>query len=367
MTRVSKRAARPAAPGRPGEWFTLRWGKDALVILDQRRLPGEEVYARLESVEAVAQAIESMAVRGAPATGCAAAFGIALAAAKSRAGDVAALRAELEAAFARLERTRPTAVNLFWSLERMRRALDVAVSEPGASPDSVRERLVGTAQELLSEDVAVCRELGRVGLDLVPDGARVLTHCNAGALATGGYGTALGMVRAAVEAGRRVSVLADETRPFLQGARLTAWELARDDIPVVVVTDSTAGYLMQRREVDLVVVGADRVAANGDVANKIGTYSLAVLARQHEIPFIVAAPVSTIDLATASGEAIPIEQRSRDEVAHLGGVRLVPEGVPVLHPAFDVTPAELITAIVTERGIARAPYGNSLASIAQST
>jgi methylthioribose-1-phosphate isomerase len=278
------------------------------------------------------------------------------------AGLPALLRA-VESAAERLARTRPTAVNLFWALGRMREAARRAAAAAGASVASVREALVAEAGALLDEDVAACRALGRAGLALVPQGARVLTHCNAGALATAGYGTALGVVRAAHEAGRAVSVLADETRPFLQGARLTAWELARDGIPVTVITDSMAGFLMQRGEVDLVVVGADRVAANGDVANKIGTYALAVLAREHGIPFYVAAPLSTLDPATPSGDAIPIEERGRAELAEFGARPVLPDGVPVRHPAFDVTPARLVTAIVTERGIARPPFRGSLAAM----
>ncbi len=343
-----------------GDWATLRWSEDGVVLLDQRRLPAQEVYLTLKSAEEVAEAIERMVVRGAPAIGCAAALGLARAAVASPALDVGSLHQELESAAARLARTRPTAVNLFWALGRMRAALEAAVAAPGADPDQVRSRLVDEAQRLLREDEATCRAIGREGLALVPDGARVLTHCNAGALATAGYGTALGLVRAAAEAGRRISVLADETRPFLQGARLTAWELARDGIPVTVIADAMAGHLMRLGEVDLVVVGADRIARNGDVANKIGTYGLAVLAGEHGIPFYVAAPTSTIDLATPDGEAIPIEERSPEEMASLAGTRLVPEGVDVRHPAFDVTPAARVTAIVTEAGVAEPPYGESL-------
>lgn len=344
-------------------WFTLRFESDTVVLLDQRRLPREERYLRCRDVESVARAIETLAVRGAPAIGCAAAFGLALAAATSAARDLATLRSALVHAAERLARTRPTAVNLFWALGRMQETFDAACAAPDAAPDRVRLRLVAEAQAIHDEDVAACRALGGHGAALVPEGARILTHCNAGALATAGYGTALGIVRAAHEAGRRISVLADETRPFLQGARLTAWELARDGIPVAVVTDGMPGHLMQRGEIDLVVVGADRIAANGDVANKIGTYGLAVLAREHGIPFYVAAPRSTIDLATAGGSAIPIEERGRTEVACIGGVELVPEGVPVRHPAFDVTPARLVDAIVTEAGVVRAPYEPALRAL----
>jgi methylthioribose-1-phosphate isomerase len=343
-----------------GRWFTLAWSEDGVVLLDQRELPAREVYLTLPDAEAVARAIEDMAVRGAPAIGCAAALGVARAAHVADAADLPALLRAVDAAAERLARTRPTAVNLFWALGRMREAARRAAAAPGAGVASVREALVAEARALVDEDAAACRALGRAGVALVPQGARVLTHCNAGALATAGYGTALGVVRAAHEAGRAVTVLADETRPFLQGARLTAWELARDGIPVTVITDSMAGFLMQRGEVDLVVVGADRIAANGDVANKIGTYALAVLAREHGIPFYVAAPLSTLDPATPSGDAIPIEERGRAELAEFGARPVLPDGVPVRHPAFDVTPARLVTAIVTERGIARPPYRGSL-------
>lgn len=345
------------------DWFTLRFDGDAVVLLDQRRLPREEVYLHCRDLESVAQAIETLAVRGAPAIGCAAAFGLALVAAASPARDLAELRAALADASERLARTRPTAVNLFWALGRMRELLDAACAEPGAALPGVRARLAAAAQAIHDEDIASCRALGQHGVALVPDGARILTHCNAGALATAGYGTALGVVRAAHEAGRRVSVLADETRPFLQGARLTAWELARDGIPVTVVTDGMPGHLMRRGEIDLVVVGADRIAANGDVANKIGTYGVAVLAREHGIPFYVAAPRSTIDLATPSGDAIPIEERGRAEVARVGESEVLPAGVPVRHPAFDVTPARLVSAIVTEAGVVRAPYEERLRAL----
>jgi len=331
-------------------WFTLRGSDQGVELLDQRRLPMEEVYLTCRSVEEVARAIEGLVVRGAPAIGCTAAFGVALAARVSAASDLAALRADVEKACERLARTRPTAVNLFWAIARMRSCLD-AIAVPRARLGQVRDTLWEEACELLREDVRICRALGAAGVEVVPEGARVLTHCNAGALATGGYGTALGVVRAATEAGRHPSVLACETRPFLQGARLTAWELLRDGIPVCVITDNMAGYLMRQGEVDLVIVGADRVAANGDVANKIGTYSLALLAKAHDIPFYVAAPCSSIDLATPDGDAIPIEERGRDEVAHFGDRPVVPDSVPVRHPAFDITPAPLITALITERGL----------------
>ena len=344
------------------DWFTVRWSDAGVRMLDQRVLPEREEYLLCATVEEVAQAIESLAVRGAPAIGCAAAFGVARAAVQSAAPDVAGLAADIDAAVQRLARTRPTAVNLFWALERMRRCFEATRRQRGASVAGLRAALVREAEAVLTEDVAACRALGRAGAALVPDGARILTHCNAGALATGGYGTALGVVRAAVEAGRRLSVLADETRPFLQGARLTAWELARDGIPVSVVTDGMPAHLMRRGEVDLVIVGADRIAANGDVANKIGTYGLALLARAHGIPFYVAAPCSTIDPATPDGDAIPIEERGRDEVAHVAGRAVVPAGVPVRHPAFDVTPAALVTALITERGVLPSPDRDGLAA-----
>jgi methylthioribose-1-phosphate isomerase len=349
---------------RGDSWKTLDWTDEGVVLLDQRLLPGEERYLTLTEVEEVARAIEDLAVRGAPAIACAAALATALAAVRSDATTHDAFQRDLEAAFERLAHTRPTAVNLFWAIDRMRARLTELLSEGDLA--NARAGLVAEARAVLKEDVETNLSIGAAGLPLVPDHSRILTHCNAGALATAGYGTALGIVRAAFEDGREISVLADETRPFLQGARLTAWELARDGIPVTVVTDSMAGHLMSRGEVDLVIVGADRIAANGDVANKIGTYSVAVLAREHGLPFYVAAPLSTVDFATSDGSGIPIEERSSDEVVKVAGIRLVPEGVVALHPAFDVTPARLVTAIVTERGIARAPLGESLRALAES-
>jgi methylthioribose-1-phosphate isomerase len=344
-------------------WRTLRWADDAVVLLDQRALPERELELACRSVEEVARAIEQLVVRGAPAIGCAAALGVALAAQRSDARDLDALARDTAHARARLLRTRPTAVNLAWALARMERSEVEARRAPGANADSLRVALLAEAHAVVAEDERVCRALGRAGAELVPDPARVLTHCNAGALATAGYGTALGVVRAAVAQGKRVSVLADETRPFLQGARLTAWELQRDGIPVAVIADSMAAHLMREREVDLVIVGADRVAANGDVANKIGTYGVALAARAHGIPFYVAAPLSTLDPRTPDGAAIPIEERGRDEMARIAGRTLIPDGVPVRHPAFDVTPADLVTAIVTEAGVARAPYASGLAEL----
>ena len=342
-------------------WFTLRWRDDAVLMLDQRKLPTEEVYLTLRSLEEIARAIEDLVIRGAPAIGCAAAMGIARAAVVSEATDVDSLFADLERASERLARTRPTAVNLFWALGRMS---EVWQASADRGVEGIKAVLIDEAKVIHDEDIRTCRAIGSAGLELIPPDSRILTHCNAGALATAGYGTALGVVRAAAAAGRNVSVIADETRPFLQGARLTAWELQRDQIPVTVITDNMSGYLMQQGMIDLVVVGADRIAANGDVANKIGTYAVAVLAKAHQIPFYVAAPVNTVDLATPDGSAIPIEERGRTEVAEFAGRVLVPEGVPVRHPACDITPAELVTAIVTERGIIRPPYLVGLASLA---
>ena len=346
------------------DWFTLRWSDGGVVMLDQRKLPREEVYVTLPAVEDVAQAIETMVIRGAPAIGCAAALGVALAATTSRATSAVALRRDVETAIERLARTRPTAVNLFWGLGRMREELEEAADAPGADPAVVRARLVAAAKRIVAEDVQICRAIGRSGLDVIPQHARILTHCNAGALATAGYGTALGVVRAAFEAGRVANVFADETRPFLQGARLTAWELQRDGIPVTLLTDGMAGWLMARGEIACVVVGADRIAANGDVANKIGTYGLAVLAAHHDLPFYVAAPWSTVDLETATGAAIPIEERGEEEVVTIAGRRIAPVGVPARYPAFDVTPWALVSAIVTERGVVRRPFDAGLRALA---
>jgi methylthioribose-1-phosphate isomerase len=339
---------------------TVFWRDRRVVLIDQLRLPAEEVYREYDTVEGVAEAIRSMVVRGAPAIGVTAGLGMALAADRSAAQTPESLLRDLEAAGRTLVAARPTAVNLAWAVERVIR---IARENAALSPAALRSRLLTEAQAIREEDLAACRAIGRHGGALVPDGARVLTHCNAGGLATAGYGTALGVIRGAVEMGKKVSVLADETRPFLQGARLTAWELHRDGIPVTLITDSMAGFLMSRGEIDLCVVGADRIARNGDVANKIGTYSVAVLAREHGLPFYVAAPLSTIDLRTPSGREIPIEERSSEEVTVIAGKRMAPAGVPARHPAFDVTPARLITAIITERGVARPPYPESLRAL----
>jgi len=331
---------------------TIDWSDGTVVMLDQRRLPDQEVYLKLRTAEEVAEAIRSMAIRRAPAIGVAAALGIALG---FRDGAPAGGESERFEALARLfASTRPTAVNLFWAIERMRLRFKTAGAPIGAA-------MLDEANRILHEDIEANRSMGRHGAALVPEGGRILTHCNAGALATAGYGTALGVVRAAVEAGKKVAVFADETRPFLQGARLTAWELHQDGIPVTVLADVMAGHLFQKGAIDLCIVGADRIAANGDVANKIGTYQVAVLAGVHGVPFYVAAPTSTVDLRLATGASIPIEERAAAEMTHVGGRRMVPEGVPVIHPAFDVTPHRLVTAIVTERGIARPPYEASLA------
>jgi methylthioribose-1-phosphate isomerase len=339
---------------------TIAWDDGQVVLVDQRRLPGEEVYIRCQDHLQVAEAIRDMAIRGAPAIGVAAAYGIALGARRSPAEGPQLLR-EIDRICAELGSTRPTAVNLFWAIERMRRRF---LATPEGGP-VVREALLDEARRIEQEDWDACRRMGDLGASLLPGPARILTHCNAGALATAGYGTALGVIRSAAREGKLVRVYADETRPYLQGARLTAWELLREGIPTTLITDSTAGHMMARGEVDAVVVGADRIAANGDVANKIGTYALAVLARENRIPFYVAAPVSTVDLATPSGETIPIEERSPEEVTHHGGRRLAPEGVAVCNPAFDVTPHRYVAAIICERGIARPPYAESLQTLAQ--
>ena len=337
----------------PLTFTTVGWLGDRVVLLDQRRLPADEVYLECRTWHEVAEAIRTLAVRGAPAIGVAAACGVALAARESTARTARELSADLEAAMAGLGTTRPTAVNLFWALERMRRLVRKHL---GGSVDELRAGLAAEAEEILEEDIASNRRLGAHGARLIPPDARILTHCNAGGLATAGYGTALGVVRGAVEAGLHPFVWVDETRPVLQGARLTAWELAREGIPHTVIADVAAASIMAQGEVDLVVVGADRIAANGDTANKIGTYGLAVLAQAHAIPFYVAAPFSTIDRALADGSAIPIEERDPREVQELAGRRIVPSASPACNPAFDVTPARLITAIVTERGVFRSPY-----------
>ena len=338
---------------------TIAWEDGEVVMIDQRKLPSREVYVRCRTGRDVAKAIRTMVIRGAPAIGVAAAMGVALELRRSTATGTTQLATEFYRTCDLLAATRPTAVNLFWAIERMKRVFAGAM-RAGQSTDELTATIIAEAARVHDEDVASCRALGQHGAEVVPDEGRVLTHCNAGALATGGYGSALGVVRAAVEAGKRVVVYADETRPFLQGARLTAWELLRDGIETTVITDGMVGALMQSGRVDLVVVGADRIAANGDVANKIGTYTVAVLAREHDVPFYVAAPVSTIDLTTPDGSGIPIEERDAREVTHLGALQLTPDGTKVWNPAFDVTPARLVAGIITERGICRPPFTESL-------
>src|SRR5437867_6159576 len=343
---------------------TVEWTNEGVSMLDQRLLPTEEKYLTLRSYEEVADAIKKMVVRGAPAIGVSAAMGLALGASQSVGTSVADLEYDFDFMCKVMEATRPTAVNLFWAVERMRRALAKAKAET-SDVGEVKPRLVNEALAIFQDDINSNRALGRFGADLITDGATVLTHCNAGALATAGdYGTALGVIRGAIDAGKRVAVIADETRPFLQGSRLTAWELTQDNIPVTVITDNMAGHVMKQGKVDCVVVGADRIAANGDTANKIGTYMVAVLAKQHNIPFYVAAPISTVDLSTPTGEDIPIEERDSREERRVRDQQLAPDGVDVHNFAFDVTPHELIEAIITDRGIARAPFTDSLRTLA---
>lgn len=345
---------------------TVEWTSEGVRMLDQRILPNEEKYLMLRSYEEVADAIKKMVVRGAPAIGVSAAMGLALGASQSVGTSVADLEFDFDFMCKVMAATRPTAVNLFWAIERMRGVIAKAKSENVRDVEDIKQRLVEEALLIYNEDLEANRAIGLFGGKLIPDGATVLTHCNAGALATAGdYGTALGVVRGAIAAGKRVAVIADETRPFLQGARLTAWELAKDNIPVTVITDNMAGHIMKQGKIDCVVVGADRIAANGDAANKIGTYMVAVLAKQHNIPFYVAAPLSTVDLATATGDDIPIEERDAKEVTHLSDRQLTPDGVAVHNFAFDVTPNELIEAIITDRGVARAPYTESLQKLSR--
>jgi methylthioribose-1-phosphate isomerase len=341
---------------------TVEWQGDTVVMIDQRKLPSSEIYVTCRTANDVAKAIKTMVIRGAPAIGVSAAMGIALGMSKSKASGTKQFTTEFQKTCDLLAATRPTAVNLFWAIERMKRTFAEA-AQGGCSVDELKQRLVAEAGKIHDEDVDSCRTMGAHGATLVPQTANILTHCNAGALATAGYGTALGVIRAAAEQGKKIAVLADETRPFLQGARLTAWELVKDGIDTTVITDNMTASMMRAGHVDLVVVGADRIAANGDVANKVGTYGVAVLAKEHGIPFYVAAPLSTIDLATADGSGIPIEERPAREVTHVGASRLTPEGASIRNPAFDVTPAKYVTAIITERGIARAPFEASLAAL----
>src|SRR5437870_273218 len=344
---------------------TVEWTSEGVRMLDQRLLPTEEQYVMLYSYEEVADAIKNMVVRGAPAIGIAAAMGLALGASQSVGTSLPDLDFDFKHMGRVMAATRPTAVNLFWAIERMRAIIEKAKTDKIRDVEDVKKRLVHEALAIFQEDIESNRALGRFGAELIADGATVLTHCNAGALATAGdYGTALGVVRGAIDAGKRVAVIADETRPFLQGSRLTAWELAKDNIPVTVITDNMAGHVMKQGKVDCVVVGADRIAANGDTANKIGTYMVAVLAKQHNIPFYVAAPISTIDLSISSGNEIPIEERDSKEVTHMRDQQLAPDGVSVHNFAFDVTPNDLIAAIITDLGVARAPYTESLKGLA---
>lgn len=330
-----------------------------VVMIDQRKLPSKEVYVRCATAKEVARAIKTMVIRGAPAIGVAAAYGLAVGVRASHATGTQKLATEFYRLCEMMASTRPTAVNLFWAIDRMKASFAAGVAV-GESVDQLKDRLDGQADVIHDDDVASCRAMGAHGAAVVPDVACILTHCNAGALATAGYGTALGVIRGAVAAGKKITVLADETRPFLQGARLTAWELVREGIDTTVITDNMAGSLMRQGLVDIVVVGADRIAANGDTANKIGTYSVAVLAREHHIPFYVAAPLSTIDLQTPDGSRIPIEERNAREVTHFAGNQVTPSGAHVRNPAFDVTPHHLIAGIITERGVCRAPFDESL-------
>jgi methylthioribose-1-phosphate isomerase len=333
---------------------TIQWSDAGVVMIDQTRLPREEKYVTCTTYQQVADAIRSMVIRGAPAIGVAAAMGIALGMQQTES------KASFETICETLAATRPTAVNLFWAIDRMRR---LYAGLDGRPDEEIRARLIEEAQQIRLEDIAINQCIGRNGAPLIPDGKTVLTHCNAGALATAGYGTALGVIRAAIASGKKVDVFADETRPFLQGARLTLWELQHDHIPATLITDNMAGHFLHSGRIGCVIVGADRIAANGDVANKIGTYSVAVLAKENQVPFYVAAPISTLDLTLPSGDQIPIEQRSAAEVTHVQGVAVAPEGAQVVNPAFDVTPNRYVTAIITERGVARHPYVESLAKL----
>jgi methylthioribose-1-phosphate isomerase len=329
---------------------TIEWKGSRVIILDQTRLPQKEVYRVCRDYKQVARAIREMIIRGAPAIGVAAAMGVALGVRQTAAKN---FDREFERILLTLAKTRPTAVNLFWALERMRKACR---ENRRRGVESVKRALEDEALKIYREDIAANRQLGKFGAQVLRQARQIMTHCNAGALATAGYGTALGVIRALKEAGKPIAVWVNETRPFLQGARLTAWELKKEHIPATLITDNMAGYLMQRGAVDAVVVGCDRVAANGDVANKIGTYAIAVLAKRHGVPFYVAAPTSSIDLGCASGKEIPIEQRSPKEVSHIFGRAIVPQGIRVLNPAFDVTPRDLISALITDKGLIYPPY-----------
>jgi methylthioribose-1-phosphate isomerase len=341
---------------------TLEWTDGGVRFIDQTKLPTEETYVTCASYQEVADAIRTMTVRGAPAIGVAAAMGVALGVRDSRATNLADLQRDFERICTVLAATRPTAVNLFWAIRRMRDKFEQVSARP---IDQLKQELISEAQRMMVEDIAANEAMGKHGAVLLPSTGGILTHCNAGALATCGYGTALGVIRAAVDSGKKLQVFADETRPFLQGSRLTAWELMKDGIPTTLIADNMAGAIMRQGKIDAVIVGADRIAANGDVANKIGTYTVAVLAREHRIPFYVAAPFSTVDLETPDGSRIPIEQRAASEVTHLAGKQIAPDGVKVENPAFDVTPHEYVTAIITERGVAREPFADSLRELSK--
>jgi methylthioribose-1-phosphate isomerase len=339
---------------------TLEWTDAGVRFIDQTKLPTEETYVTCKDYKEVADAIRTMIVRGAPAIGVAAAMGVAIGAQRSKAITLPELERELDVICKAIAETRPTAVNLFWAIRRMRDKFDELRPFP---VEAIKTELVAEAQRMHLEDIAANEAMGRNGAVLLPNSGGILTHCNAGALATAGYGTALGVIRAAVESGKKLNVFADETRPFLQGSRLTAWELMKDGIPTTLIADNMAGAMMRQGKIDAVIVGADRIAANGDVANKIGTYTVAILAKEHGIPFYVAAPISTVDLNTPDGSRIPIEQRASKEVTHLAGKQIAPDAVRVENPAFDVTPSKYVAAIITERGVARAPYEESLARL----
>ena len=341
---------------------TIEWTDAGVVMIDQTKLPAEETFVTCTTYDEVADAIRTMVIRGAPAIGCAAAMGVAIGVQKATDDN---LDAQVDDICETLAATRPTAVNLFWAIERMRGLYNTLRSD-GVEPAAIRARLIDEAKEVLRDDIEINKAMGRHGAALLPHGGTVMTHCNAGALATGGYGTALGVIRAAVESGNPVAVMANETRPFMQGSRLTVWELQQDNIPVTLLTDNMAGHMMQRGEVNAVVVGADRIASNGDVANKIGTYSVAVLAKENGIPFYVAAPISTLDMNLESGDQIPIEERSPDEVTQIRGHQIAPLETQVKNPAFDVTPNRYVSAIITERGVARAPFSETLRELAES-
>jgi methylthioribose-1-phosphate isomerase len=343
---------------------TLEWTDKGVVFIDQTKLPTEEVYVTCATHQQVADVIRNMVVRGAPAIGVSAAMGIALGVKNSKAENGADLKKDFDEICETIRQTRPTAVNLFWAIRRMQEKFQKIRIRP---IPQIKQDLIEESQRMHAEDIAANQAMGRHGATLMPSSGGVLTHCNAGALATAGYGTALGVIRAAVEAGKKIHVYADETRPFLQGSRLTAWELMKDGIPTTVIADNMSGVMMQQGKIGAIVVGADRIAANGDVANKIGTYTVAILAKEHGIPFYVAAPISTVDLATPDGSKIPIEQRNVKEVTHIAGKQMTPDGVEIENPAFDVTPAKYVAAIITERGIARAPYTESLKKLSEAS